>query len=174
MMIINTSIEFIKTKMSKLKFSYRQIIYAVLIIFYACSCNRNENRSIHTLEEEKNILRKLKETEWPYAYQKQDTIVLDRILGEDFQKIDAEGNWSDKRFEMNWIKKNKMKTDSFFFEIKRLDVLENETAIIAGTGHITIGTEKKIYQSTNILVKRNGIWKAVSSHVSGIKTIKKD
>ena len=120
------------------------------------------------------ILRHLKEVEWPKAYRDQDTTLLDRILADEFQMIDAEGNWYTKNDELAYIKKNKPSYDSFRFEIKRLEIFENNTAVISGTGHIK-GADQKgayqmTYQSSNILIKRGSLWKAISSHVSGIKT----
>lgn len=113
-------------------------------------------------------LRYLKEVEWPKAYREQDTILLDRILGDDFQMVRDDGVWSNKKKEMNWIRNNAMSHDSFRYEIKRLEILENGTAIIAGTGHIINDDLETTYESSNILIKRNGIWKAVLSHVSGV------
>jgi ketosteroid isomerase-like protein len=122
---------------------------------------------------DKEILRQLKEVEWPKAYREQDTKLLDRILADEFQMIDDEGNWSNKKLELDYIQKNKPTYESFRFEIKRLEIFENGTAIIAGTGHITgsdkDGQYKMEYQSSNVLIKRNGLWKAIASHVSGIK-----
>ena len=58
-------------------------------------------------------------------------------------------------------------------EIKRLEIFENGTAVVAGTGHIqgrdADGPYKVEYQSSNILIKRGGLWKAVASHVSGAR-----
>lgn len=148
----------------------------LVVFLFACmlACqSRHEHKETETLitAEDEKQLRYLKEVEWPKAYREQDTVLLDRILGEDFQMIDASGEWSNKKFELNWIKNNPVGYDSFFFEIKRLDVLPNGTALICGTGHITNDTTKTIYQSSNILIKREGDWKAVASHVSGIKEI---
>ena len=56
-------------------------------------------------------------------------------------------------------------------EINGVEILENNTAIIAGTGHIINDDKESIYQSSNVLIKRNGIWKAVLSHVSGYKEL---
>jgi ketosteroid isomerase-like protein len=87
--------------------------------------------------------------------------------------IDFGGNWSDKEQELDYISKNKPSYDSFRFEIKRLDLFENGTAVVSGTGHVEgsdgKGPYKMQYQSSNILIKRNGQWKAISSHVSGVK-----
>jgi len=142
-----------------------------LALLTACQPDNNNKDQLPASEEDRRQLRHLKEVEWPKAYREQDTVLLDLILGEDFQMIDADGNWSDKKFELDWLKKNAVAHDSFFYEIKRLDFPANGTAIIAGTGHITNDSVKTIYQSSNVLVKRNGVWKAVASHVSGVRAL---
>lgn len=119
-------------------------------------------------------LRYLKEVEWPKAYRTQDTVLLDRILADEFQMIDAQGNWYTKKDELAYIKTHKPNYESFRFEIKRLEVFENNTAVISGIGHIK-GSDKEgayqtTYHSSNILIKRGAIWKAINSHVSGINT----
>lgn len=118
-------------------------------------------------------LRFLKEVEWPKAYREQDTILLDRILAAEFQMIDAQGNWYTKQDELDYIKQHQPSYDTFYFEIKRLELFENQSAIISGIGHIK-GKDKEgaysmTYHSSNVLIKRGKLWKAVSSHVSGIK-----
>jgi len=124
-------------------------------------------------EKDKVTLTYLKEVEWPKAYAEQDTVLLDRILGEDFEMIDQAGNRYSKKDELNWIKENATDNDSFSYEIKRFEILENGTAVICGTGHILKDSVKSIYQSSNVLVKREGTWKAVLSHVSGFKNLEK-
>jgi hypothetical protein len=118
-------------------------------------------------------LRYLKEVTWPRAYREQDTELLDRILADEFQMIDGLGNWSSKADELQWVANNKPAYDSFRFEIRRLEIFENGTAIIAGTGTIRGSDEKgpyvAEYQSSNVLIKRGAIWKAVASHVSGYR-----
>lgn len=118
-------------------------------------------------------LRELKEVLWPKAYREQDTKLLDRILADEFQMIDGAGDWSTKADELAWVANNKPPYDSLTFSIRRLEIFDNGTAIVAGTGTIR-GSDKDgsyvaKYQSTNILIKRNGVWKAVASHVSGYK-----
>ncbi|UJH68926.1 nuclear transport factor 2 family protein [Allomuricauda sp. SCSIO 65647] len=152
------------------------ILSCGLLLLLACQQGKQELPTAQTSlqsvsKEDSLLLRYLKEVQWPKAYREQDTVLLDKILGDDFQMIDASGNWSDKVGELEWIKANAMQHDSFFYEIKRLDVLPNGTALICGTGHIMNDTVKTIYQSSNILIKRDGIWKAVASHVSGIKKV---
>ncbi|SNY95166.1 protein of unknown function [Flagellimonas pacifica] len=146
--------------------------FSVLIILSAC-CKEAQNRLSENLVtgEDRNVLKNLKEVQWPKAYREQDTLLLDKILGDDFQMVDASGEWSTKTKELEWIKENAMENDSFFYEIKRLDILPNGTALICGTGHIFNDSTETIYQSSNILIKRKGAWKAVASHVSGIKNL---
>lgn len=119
-------------------------------------------------------LRHIKTKLWPQAYRTQDSRLLDRILADEFQMIDASGEISTKAAELDYISKNKPDYKSFHFEIERLDIFENGTAVVAGQGTIIRvsenGEQKITYRSSNILIKRNGVWKAISSHVSGVKT----
>ncbi len=151
-------------------------LFLLSLILLMVSCNNNkpepvQHEQVINMEDEKGKLRYLKEVEWPKAYREQDTILLDRILGSDFQMVTNDGEWSNKAKQIERIKKTAMDHDSFRYEIKRLEILENGTAIIAGTGHIINDNKESIYQSSNILIKRNGIWKAVLSHVSGYKNL---
>ncbi len=52
-------------------------------------------------EKDRVALRYLKEVQWSAAYRGQDTVLLDRILHEDFQLIDAEGNVFSKADELD-------------------------------------------------------------------------
>ena len=151
---------------------YQLLIYLFLVCISCQNTNPPELDLSKTkiTKEDKEKLHYLKEVEWPKAYKEQDTILLDRILAEEFQMIDASGNTYTKKDELDWIKKNATQNDSFYYEIKRLDFFENGTAVISGTGHIYKDTSYSIYQSSNILIKRNDLWKAISSHVSGYKS----
>ena len=151
-------------------------IIVLVMIMTLCCCQPSERKSDEpdTATEQASdleTLRYLKEVEWPKAYREQDTLLLDRILGDDFQMVTADGEWSTKALQMERIKAAPMDHDYFSYEIKRLEILENGTAIIAGTGHIVNDSTETIYQSSNVLIKREGIWKAVLSHVSGIRQL---
>lgn len=114
---------------------------------------------------------KLKSDDWPRAYRTQDTALLNSILAEEFERVGSDGAWSNKKQELAWISANKPSYDSLVFQVTRLDVFENGTAIVAGTGRIYShrGEQSQVeeYQSTNVLIKRRGTWKAVASHTSG-------
>lgn len=129
-------------------------------------------------ESDGDFLRRLKEVEWPKAYREQIPTLLDEILADEFQVINNDGAWSDKVKELERVRATRPSYDKFRFEIKRLEVFDNGTAIIAGTGHGS-GKDKEgsytfEYQSSNILIKRNGKWKAIASHVSGYKRLPAD
>lgn len=117
-----------------------RFIQIILLASLLISCNEHQSIPDQTSslinKSDLETLRYLKEVEWPKAYAEQDTLLLDRILGNDFQMIDASGSWYTKREELDWIKKQATNNDSFFYEIKRLDILPNGTATICGTGHI--------------------------------------
>jgi len=122
---------------------------------------------------DEETLRHLKEVLWPKAYAEQDVALLSSILADEFQMVDGDGNWSNKAAELDYIRKNKPGYESLVFAVKRLDVFENGTAIVAGEGTVKgrddSGPYVATYQSTNVLIKRGGAWKAVASHVSGFK-----
>lgn len=151
----------------------KHVFAFILLIAVLSGCTGKSEKTAVLTADDREKLTTLKEVLWPKAYREQDTVLLDQILADEFQLIDADGNWSDKKFELDYIKKNKPAYDSFRFEIKRLDIFENGTAIVAGTGHIEgndeTGPYKMVYQSSNVLIKRQGEWKAIASHVSGIK-----
>jgi hypothetical protein len=120
-------------------------------------------------------LREIKEVFWPKAYREGDTALLDKILADQFQLIDAEGTISTKREELDYVRKNKPTYKSFRFEITRLEVFENRTAIVSGTGRMEFDATAKTeahsieYKSSNVFIERDGRWQAIASHVSGVK-----
>ncbi|MGZ8711159.1 MAG: nuclear transport factor 2 family protein, partial [Thermoanaerobaculia bacterium] len=82
-------------------------------------------------------LRQLKEERWPKAYRDGDVALLDSILAPEFRLIDASGNWSTKQDELDYVAKHRPAYRAFRFEILRLEVFENGTAIVAGRGVVT-------------------------------------
>ena len=145
------------------------LLVIMSIAFFSCTCDYPESQNVEFTKEEKEKLRYLKEVEWPKSYREQDTILLDRILADEYQYIESDGNYSNKKIELDWIKHNKPNYDSFYYEIKRFEFFENGTAIVSGTGHIFNDTIETIYQSSNIFIMHDGNWKAIASHVSGVK-----
>ena len=71
------------------------------------------------------------------------------------------------------IKKNEWKVDSFRYEIKRLETWPNGTAIVSGMGHMLSDSTASTYWSSNVFIRTDGLWRAISSHVSGVKETKR-
>lgn len=112
---------------------------------------------------DEEALRHLKTVLWPQAYRTQDVGLLDALLHDSFQLIDDTGRLSDKAQELAWIRENAWNPGRFEYRIERLDVYDGRWAIVAGTGE----AEKYRYRSSNVLIKKDGRWQAVASHVSG-------
>lgn len=138
---------------------------ALILIVSAISLNSPALFANETPDEA--ALRHLKTVLWPQAYRSQDTELLARILDDSFQMIDAEGNRSDKQKELAWVTKNAWNPGTFEYRIERMDIYDGRWAIVDGTGV----AEKYSYESSNVLIKRDGQWRAVASHVSGFREV---
>lgn len=145
----------------------RALVLLMTVILPAVPAFATEPRS------DEAVLREIKEVLWPKAYFEQDTALLDRILADEFKMIDGSGAWSTKVEELEWVADNKPSYDSLVYEVRRLEIFNGDAAVVAGTGTIhgsdETGPYVAEYQSTNVLVKRDGVWRAVSSHVSGYR-----
>lgn len=148
----------------------------ILILFVVAltSCTNDSTKSSVLSGDDYETLHNLKTVLWAKAYGEQDTVLLDQILHEKFQLIDDEGSKFSKADEMEYVSKYGQSYDSFEFEVKRLDIFENGTAMVSGEGTmkgIDMAGQAYVttYQSSNVLIKENGKWKAINSHVSGVK-----
>ena len=110
-------------------------------------------------------LRHFKTVLWPQAYRTQDVELLDRLLHDSFEMFDGDGNRSTKAEELESIRVNRWDPGSFEYRIERLQIYQDAFAVIAGTGI----AENYTYKSSNFLVKEDGVWRAIASHVSGRK-----
>jgi hypothetical protein len=124
-------------------------------------------------DDDEAVLRQIKLELWPRAYREQDTALLDRLLASEFELIEADGNISTKAAELDYVSRHRPSYEHFRYEIERLEIFGGDTAIVAGQGHVE-GTDAEgvyltRYRSTNVLVKRDGRWQAVASHVSGVE-----
>ena len=115
-------------------------------------------------------LRHFKTVLWPTAYRTQDVELLDSMLHDTFEMIDAEGNRSTKAKELEYIASNRWDPGTFEYRIERLQIYQGRFAVIDGTGV----AERYSYKSSNFLVKEDGAWKAIASHVSGYRETDSD
>ena len=119
-----------------------------------------------TLADDYDVLRNFKTILWPQAYRTQDVDMLDRLLHDSFEMIDDEGNRSTKKKELEYISNNQWDPGSFEYRIERLQIYQGSFAVIDGTGI----AESYTYKSSNFLIKEDGVWRAIASHVSGYQS----
>ena len=117
------------------------------------------------LADDEATLRHFKTVLWPQAYRTQDVELLDSMLHDSFEVIDHEGTVSTKLGELDFIANNEWDPGEFEYRIDRLDIYDGKTAIISGAGIASNYT----YKSSNVLIKEDGKWRAISSHVSGVR-----
>ena len=140
-----------------------KIISVTTLLFAFLTTSQAGSAAAEPSTSDEDVLREFKTVLWPHAYRNQDTELLDRLLHDSFQMIDGEGNRSTKQKELAWIAENAWSPGKFEYRIERLDIFNGDTAIIDGTGV----AEKYSYKSSNVLIKKDGQWRAVASHVSG-------
>ena len=113
-----------------------------------------------------DVLRNFKTVLWPQAYRTQDVELLNRLLHDSFEMIDAEGNRSTKEKELEFISNNRWDPGTYEYRIERLQIYQGSFAVIDGTGV----AETYTYKSSNFLIKEDGVWRAIASHVSGYRS----
>lgn len=116
--------------------------------------------------DDQSTLRHLKTVLWPTAYRTQDTALLDTLLHDSFELIAADGTRSTKQDELDYIQNHHWNPSNFKYTITRLDIYDDAFAIVAGTGE----ADTYRYELSNVLVKEDGKWQAVASHVSGYES----
>lgn len=132
-----------------------------LILILVCFCCFMP--SIVAASDDETTLRHFKTVLWPQAYRTQDTELLDLLLDDSFQMIDAAGNRSTKQKELEYIASHQWNPGNFEYQIQRLEIYQDRFAVIDGKGV----TDTYSYMSSNYLIKKDGQWRAIASHVSG-------
>jgi ketosteroid isomerase-like protein len=121
-------------------------------------------RGVDTKDVEKAIIQM--EKDWTEAGIKKDVAALDRILADDWIAIDFEGNIVNKASVIADLKSGASTNTSVDLGEMKVRVY-GDTAIVIGSD-----TEKSTYKGkdssghyvwTDVFVKRNGRWQAVSS-----------
>lgn len=133
------------------------LLWVVLIPQSMAQSGSNESLS------DEETLKHIKLELWPKAYRHGDVALLDRVLHDTFEMIDADGNRSNKQKELDFVKNNDWDPGEFEFRIERLEIYDDKFAVVDGTGEAT-GYR---YKSSNFFIKENNEWKAIASHVSG-------
>lgn len=110
-------------------------------------------------------LRHFKTVLWPQAYRTQDVELLDTLLHDSFQMLRASGERSTKQKEIDAIRAEPWNPGRFEYRIERLQIYDGRFAVIDGVGI----AERYRYVSSNYLIKEDGRWQAIGSHVSGYR-----
>jgi ketosteroid isomerase-like protein len=113
------------------------------------------------------------EYEWGDAFERRDMATLDRLMSDEYILTDPLGNVRSKAESLAALK-----TNEIHFESTRSDnvnvLIYGDTAVV--TGRSTFKGRYKgwpmggRYQYTDVLVKREGCWQAVSSHITALGT----
>jgi ketosteroid isomerase-like protein len=113
------------------------------------------------------------ESEWGEAFERHDLATLDRVMAEEYILTDPLGNVRSKAESLAAIR-----TSEVLFESTKSDDvnvrINGDTAVVTGRstfrGRYKGWSMAGQYQYTDVLVKRMGSWKAVSSHITALGT----
>lgn len=110
------------------------------------------------------------EQEWGQAYVKRDSAFVQRLTTDDFTMIEPDGNIKTKPAYLKGITGDTVFTE---FKIEDLNIRTyGDTGIVVGTASIKANQGKQDvsgkYCFTDVFVRQNGEWKAVSGHVTGL------
>ena len=113
------------------------------------------------------------ESDWGDAFERRDLAALDRMMADEYILTDPLGSVRSKEESLQAIKTNQL-----HFESTRSDGvtvrINGDTALVTGTstfkGRYKGWPMSGKYQYTDVLVKRNGCWKAVASHITALGT----
>ena len=114
-------------------------------------------------------LRDLKTRIWPGYYRNQDVEGLSRFLDDDFRVIDSEGVAETKPQVLAWVRTTPWQPSNFRYDVQTVVCPADDVAIIAGQGSFDTEAGRQVYTSSNVLVRKDGRWRAVLSHVSGVR-----
>ena len=111
------------------------------------------------------------EIEWGEAFERRDMAALDRLMADEYVLTDPLGNVRSKAESLAAIESSEV-----FFESTTSDNvhvrINGDTAVVTGRssfkGRYKGWSLAGKYQYTDVLVKREGYWRAVSSHITAV------
>lgn len=118
-------------------------------------------------------LTEIKVNEWRRIYAERDAEALEDFLAEEFIVLSPVGVMSTKDEEIEYLRTTPPDSapSDFVYSISEILFQGEDVAVIFGHGDSTRSTEEgepchHRYWSSNTLVRENGAWKALFSHVS--------
>ena len=125
---------------------------------------------------EELAINELLKVTWPNAIVNKDKDQLDQILNDDYEKMDALGNWFNKESAINKSYFSIFAPDSIIVEVTRIRFMGIRNAFaVTRSVEVSNNEEGKYmtsYWSSHLLERRDRNWKVVSTHVSGRKISK--
>ncbi len=113
------------------------------------------------------------ESEWGDAFEQRDFAALDRIMGDEYILTDPLGNVRGKAESLAALATNEVRFDSTRSDNVNV-YINGDTAVVTGRstfkGRYRGWSMAGKYQYTDVLVKRSGAWKAMSSHITALGT----
>ncbi len=152
----------------------RNILVAVALLLsfggqaLADASTRDRQDDIAVLTEKKVFV-------WPKLYAERDADGLAEFLADEFKVLEPDGTVRTKKDEIAWLRKtpkDEGKSD-FLFTIEEIVFAGDNIAVVYGHGDSTRETEDgrpchHNYWSSNTFMLKDGVWKPVFSHISGI------
>ena len=112
--------------------------------------------------------------DWGNAYVRRDAAWLEEMLAEEYSVTDADGVTAHRAQLMAEFRSATRIYEATAYDDATVKVY-GDVAIVAGRGMVKgrskSGAFHRQYFSTNILVKRNGRWQAVATHISGVTSL---
>ena len=128
-----------------------------------------------TRDDDIAILTDKKLNVWPRLYAERDADGLEEFLADGFKVLNPDGSVRTKRAEVKWLRETPPDdaASDFVFTITEIYFADDHVAVVYGHGDSTRGTDDgqpchHNYWSSNTFLKRDGTWKPIFSHVSGI------
>lgn len=163
------------TMLNSNKLGTGKIVLILLTVVQISCSSSNESKTLSTLNgDDEGIIKNLKQTLYTKAYSARDTSLLDEILHDSFVLVDDNGDTYTKQDELSYIKNYESSFTEYTFEVERIDLFDNGTAIVFGKGIMKGETSDGAYiathKSSDSMIKdANGSWSIIASHVSGVK-----
>ncbi len=111
------------------------------------------------------------ENEWGVAFERRDMATLDRLMADEYILTDPLGNVRSKAESLAALKTNEVFFESTESDNVRVQI-NGDTAVVTGRstfrGRYKGWSMAGRYQYTDVLVKRSGAWRAVSSHITAL------
>jgi len=142
------------------------LVCTLVVIFLTHSLPAAEEKS----KDVEQAIQKL-EQQWGDALVKKDQAMIDRIVAGEWELTDSEGNLLSKAKVDADVKSGTATFESFHLDDLKVRVF-GDTAIAYG-----VETEKSKYQGkdssgqyrfTDVFIKRDGRWQAISTHMSRV------